>query len=195
MSALEPEVRQYFHAHGLQPKSPETLNESLRLVIEQMDRTLRGSSKGELTAAEIEMLEKAGMDLEEHPDDSDPVLDYATEYAAILSTSETPTDVAETMNVTPVRVRQLIREHSMYAIRIDGRWHVPTYQFDTHGRLVKNIGLLNQELHELDPVSVVRWFTYVDPELEGRDGKAMSPLSWLHSGRSPKKLLSILPRR
>lgn len=182
----------YFQMHGLQAKAPETLNRALKDAIEQLTTSLYGPSRTELTPAEIAMLERAGVDLDEHPGQDDPMLAYATEFAAILTTSLTPAGVAKRLGITPVRVRQMIREHGLFAVRIDSRWHVPVFQIE-RDNLVPNIGRVNVCLAEWDAVSVMRWYTTQDPELEDSDGNIMSPLAWLKAGRDVDVVLKIVP--
>ena len=109
-----------------------------------------------------------------------------------LATSLTPAAVARLLGLTPVRVRQLVRQRTLYAIRVDGRWHVPIFQFDGNA-LIPNIGQVTERLAELDPVSVMRWYTTADPELEDNSGNLMTPLEWLKSGRSAQALIKIVP--
>ena len=181
--------QRYFHIHGLKALAPERLNAALRTAINQLEVALYGPSRTELTAPEVAMLERAGVDLEERPDDADPMLDYAKEFAAILATSLTPATLAQTLGVTPVRVRQMIRERSVYAIRIEGRLHVPVYQL--FGRtLVPNISKVNQAIADLDPVSVQQWITTTDPDLEDT-----TPLNWLKAGREVDAVLRVVPER
>ena len=90
--------------------------------IDELEAALYGPSRTELTDTEVAMLEKAGVDLDERPDEADPLLGYATEFAAIRATSLTPAALAQVLGVTPVRVRQMIRDGSLFAIRIAGRF-------------------------------------------------------------------------
>ena len=117
------------------------------------------------------------------------MLDYAKEFAAILATSLTPAVLARTLGITPVRVRQMIRERSLYALRIEGRLHVPVYQLAGQ-TLVPNIGQVNQAIADLDPVSVQRWITTADPDLEDT-----TPLNWLKAGRKINAVLKVAPER
>ena len=181
--------QRYFHLHGLKAVAPERLNSALKTAINELEAALYGPSLSELTDAEIAMLGRAGADLDERPDDSDPMLDYATEFAAIRATSVTPAVLARTLGITPVRVRQMIRERSLYAIRIDGRWYIPVYQLADQ-RLVPNISRVNQAIADLDPVSVQRWITTTDPDLQD-----MSPLGWLNAGLDVNAVLKVLPDR
>jgi len=135
------------------------------------------------------MLERAGADVDEQTDAADPMLDYATEFAAIRATSLTPTALGKSLGITAVRVRQMIRDGSLYAIRIDGRLYVPIYQLDGQA-LVPNISRVNRAISDLDPVSVQRWITATDPDLQD-----MTPLDWLKAGRDVDTVLRVVPER
>ena len=194
MNTIEPTDRHYFQQHGLRAQPPETLNAALKDAIGRLQASLFGPARSELTAAEVAMLERAGVDVDQRPGNEDSVFQFATEYAAILATSMTPVQVAKLLGLTPVRVRQMIRQRALYAIRVNGRWHVPTFQFDSDA-LIANIGQVNQRLAELDPVSAVRWYTSADPELEDNSGHLMTPLEWLRTGRDAQAVIKIVPDR
>ena len=176
----------YFQMYGLSARAPETLNTALRHAIESMHRTLYAPSRDELTPSELALLEQAGVEVEESPRNSDPMMAYATEFGAILATSLSPVQAGERLGgVTAVRVRQMIRERSLYALRLEGRWKIPVFQFQNEG-LVPNIGVVNAALPPtLDPVSVLRWYTRPDPELESPEGEVLSPVDWLRAGMDP----------
>ena len=182
----------YFQMHGLSARAPEALNEALRRAIESMHRTLYAPSRDELTPSELGLLAKAGVEVEEFPRRADPMLVYATEFAAILATSLSPARAGERLGgVTAVRVRQLIRERSLYALRLEGRWRIPVFQFAEEG-LVPNIGAVNATLPAtLDAVSVLRWYTCPDPELEAPGGDILCPLDWLRSGMDPAPVAAL----
>jgi len=80
-------------------------------------------------------------------------------------------------------------KHGRYAMRIEGRLYVPVYQV-VGQRLVPNIGRVNQAIADLDPVSVQRWITAADPDLDD-----MTPLNWLKTGRDVDAVLKVLPER
>ena len=182
----------YFQMYGLSAQAPEALNEALRRAIESMHRTLYAPSRDELTPSELGLLAQAGVDVEESPRRADPMIVYATEFAAILATSLSPARAGERLGgVTAVRVRQLIRERSLYALRLEGRWKIPVFQFGDEG-LVPNIGAVNATLPAtLDAVSVLRWYTRPDPELEAPGGDILCPLDWLRSGMDPAPVAAL----
>ena len=182
----------YFQMYGLTAQAPETLNEALRRAIESLHRTLYAPSGEELTPSELALLDRAGVDVEEHPERADPMMMYATEFGAILATSLSASRAGERLGgVTAVRVRQMIRGRSLYALRLEGRWRIPDFQFQDEG-LVPNIVAVNAALpRTLDPVSVLRWYTHADPELEAAGGDVLSPLDWLRAGMDPAPVVKL----
>ena len=120
--------------YGLGAQEPEALNEALWRAIESMHRTLYAPSRDELTPSELALLDQAGVDVEESPRREDPMMVYATEFGAILATSLSPARAGERLGgVTAVRVRQMIRERTVYALRLEGRWKIPLFQFQDEG--------------------------------------------------------------
>lgn len=184
--------RHYFQMFGLSAHSPQALNTALKQAIESMHRTLYAPSAGELTASELKLLEKSGVDVTEHPDHDDPMLDYATEFGAILITSLSAAEAAKRLdNVTAVWVRQKIRDGVLYAIQIDGRWKIPAFQFEKES-LVPNIGAVNVTIpRTLDAVSVLRFYTTPDAELKTPTGDMVSPLDWLKAGLESAQVLKL----
>ena len=182
----------YLQVHGLAVRPPPALNAALRRAIDTLRRTLYAPSIHELTAQELALLRQAGVDVDEHPDREDPLGAYAAAFGAILATSLSPAQAAARLGgVTQVRVRQTIADGTLYAVRIDGRWKIPSFQFHEDA-LVPNIGAVNAVVpRTLDAVSVLRWYTTPDGELETPDGHALSPLAWLQGGRDPAPVVDI----
>jgi hypothetical protein len=183
--------RYFFQLHGLKADTPASLNKALAQAIRSMRRSVYSDSARELTAAELEVLKASGADPHEQADLPDPMGAYAAEFAAILETSLSTSAAAKRIGVHSVRIRQLIGDGSLYAVQIDGRWRIPEFQFGRK-KLVPNIGEVNRVIsRELDAVSVLRWYTTPDPELEASDGQVLSPLAWLKRGLSADQLVRI----
>ena len=146
---------------------------------------------GHLTTAELEVFKEAGVDVDEHAELSDPMIEYATEFAAILKTSLSTTQAAKRLGVHAVRIRQMIGDRTLYAVQVDGRWRIPEFQLQDEA-LVPNIGEVNAVIDRgLDAVSVLRWYTLPDAELETSDGEILSPLEWLKRGLKPEPVVLI----
>lgn len=191
MSEMARDERYFFQLHGLKAEAPATLNKALTQAIRSMRRSVYSESAREMTAAELEVLEASGADTRERTGASDPVGAYATEFAAILETSLSTAAAAKRLGVHSVRVRQLIGDGSLYAFQIDGRWRIPTFQFGRK-KLVPNIGEVNAVIdRELDAVSILRWYTTQDPELQTSDSEVLSPLAWLKRGLPADRLVPI----
>jgi hypothetical protein len=185
------DAQYFFQLHGLKVEAPATLNKAMAVAIRSMRKSVYSESARELTAAELEVLEASGADTHEHADLPDPMGEYATEFAAILETSLSSSAAAKRLGVHSVRVRQLIGDGTLYAVQIDGRWRIPAFQFGRK-KLVPNIGAVNAVIDRgLDAVSVLRWYTTPDPELETSDGEILSPLAWLKRGLPADGLVPI----
>ena len=187
-----PASDRYFQVHGLSAESPDALNAALQQAIGSLRRTLYAPSIDELTPHEVALLRRAGADVDAHGDRDDPMHTFVAAFGAILATGLSPAQAATRLGgVTQVRVRQLIRDGALYAIRVDGRWKIPVFQFDRDG-LVPNIGAVNAVVpRTLDAVSVLRWYTTADAGLETPDGRTLSPLAWLEGGMDPAPVVEI----
>ena len=182
----------YFQMFGLTATAPDQLNESMRRAIESMHQTLYSSSNDDLSDGEVELLRRGGLDTSAHKDKDDPLISYAAEFAALLETSLSAAEVADQLGgITSVRVRQMIRDGSLIAAQVDNRWKVPEFQLE-RDKTVPNICAVNVEIPgTLDTVSIFRWYTTPDPELETPDGKIVSPLDWLKSGLDPAEAIAL----
>jgi excisionase family DNA binding protein len=191
MGEMARDEQYFFQLYGLKAEPPAKLNRALTQAIQTMHRSVYSESARELTAAELEVLGAAGADAHEHTDLPDPMGAYAAEFAAILETSLSTSAAAKRLGVHNVRIRQLIGDGTLYAVQLDGRWRIPAFQLGRK-KLVPNIGEVNKVIdRELDAVSVLRWYTTPEPELETPDGEVLSPLAWLKRGLPADRLVRI----
>ena len=191
MAEIAGDDRYFFQMYGLKAQPPATLNKALAQAIQSMHRSVYGESARELTTAELEVFKEAGVDVDEHAELSDPMIEYATEFAAILKTSLSTTQAAKRLGVHAVRIRQMIGDGTLYAVQVDGRWRIPEFQLQDEA-LVPNIGEVNAVIDRgLDAVSVLRWYTLSDAELETSDEEILSPLEWLKRGLKPEPVVLI----
>jgi hypothetical protein len=121
----------YLQVHGLTVR-PEHLNAQVVQAIDQMRKMFYGEPALELTDAELHALQAGGFNIAPELK-NDPAANAAVNYAALLATSLETTQTAKRLRVKQTRVRQMLAERSLYGIRLDGRWHIPTFQFWQHG--------------------------------------------------------------
>ena len=186
----------YFRARGLRPTAPAGLNAALRRVLDAMPTVLYGDATDELTPDERQALIAGGVPLDSEPA-SDPLAATAVQYAAIIESGLSTRDAAQRLNVPANRIRQMIARRTLYSILLDNRRYIPIFQFEQSGSLVPNITKVNAALSaDLHPVEVYDWYTQPDPDLfVGDDVDAcVSPLAWLRSGGTVKRL-TMLARR
>jgi len=141
----------------------------------------------ELTTSEQDTLRRIGAPLESvELGSKDPELAGQMDYVNLLESSLTTAQASRLLGVNESRIRQRLtsRPTTMYGIKRDSEWVIPSFQF--HGKkLVPNIGRVIAKLDpRLHPVSVWRWFKNPDPDLsnaQSPDG-GFSPLDWLIHG-------------
>jgi len=114
----------YFQAHGMAATTPEKLNEALAQAIDQMHKSLYGESAAELTAAEASVLQAGGFGLNESTD-HDSLAKTATVFATMLNTSLTTKEAAKRLGVQATRIRQMLKERTLYGFHINHHWQIP----------------------------------------------------------------------
>lgn len=173
----------FLHAHGI-AVSPATLDKQLAAAVSQLQRTLYGDSRDELTEPELRALEAGGFDLDPRAQGgADPLALAAAAYAALLKTSFTTVTVATRLGVDQSRIRQRLAERTLYGFHQESQWLIPAFQF-VQDQLLPGIGEVVSQLDpELHPVTVMRWFLAPQPELyvEALD-RTLSPRDWLRLG-------------
>ena len=97
---------------------------------------LRGES-GEsaartLSAGELDALKAVGLTTAPFSEGSarDPLTRSITDYMALLETSYSTSEAASYLKVDASRVRQRLREHSLFGIDYDGEKRLPRFQFE-----------------------------------------------------------------
>ena len=185
----------FLHAHGI-AVSPATLDKHLAAAVSQLQRTLYGESRDELTEPELRVLEAGGFDLDPREQEgADPLAQAVAEYAALLKTSLTTATVATRLGVDQSRIRQRLAERSIYGFRQESQWLIPAFQF-VQDRLLPGIGEVVSRLDpELHPITVMRWFLMPQPDLyvEAIE-QALSPRDWLRLGYPTGPLAELAAR-
>ncbi len=184
-----------YSEHGLRAQ-PDTLQ---LLVQDAMDRLpvgpYRSETSRDLTRVEQRILTEAGMDLRARDLGlSDPLSRSTAAYVALLDACFTVKEVAERLDVTTARVRQLLTGQPRRLVGIRGRseWRIPAFQF-THTGIIPGwdevVPHLDPELH---PVSVLHFATRPHTDLVvGTEEVSVAPLDWLIAGRDPGEVAAL----
>jgi hypothetical protein len=147
-----------------------------------------------LSATEVDALESVGLSTERwvRGGRTDPLAQSIADYMALLDTSLTTAQAAKYLKVDPSRIRQRLRERSLYGVEYDGERRLPRFQFERH-KVVPGLASVLAELPRyLSPLDVAEWFLAPNPdlELEGRP-IPLSPREWLLSGRTVADVVAL----
>ena len=115
--------------------------------------------------------------------DSAKVVDAAALMGGALRVAE----AARNLEVTPGRVRQMLRDRALFGIK-DGRgWLIPAVQILDRRPIHGLPRMLRALPDDLQPIEALVWLTTPEADLEVR-GRAMSPLEWLRNGGEPGRV-------
>lgn len=118
----------------------------------------------------------------------DPVDVTRALFVALLADSDTPEVVATRLARDISRVRQRVRERTLWALAADTGVRLPRVQFNDDGSEIAGMGSVLRTLPgDLHPVSVFRWLTTPVADLTASDegDVPLSPRDWLRSGGGP----------
>jgi hypothetical protein len=143
------------------------------------------SAADALTLGEVDALESVGLSTAPWAGSrqDDPLMRSIADYMALLETSLTTADAARYLKVDVSRVRQRLRERSLYGIEYDGERRLPRFQFERKQVLPGLREVISALPEGLNPLDVAEWFLSPNPdlELEKQDAPA-SPRDWLLKG-------------
>jgi excisionase family DNA binding protein len=180
-------------------RAPQEIEEDARrfayqvLLVMPTGRWVTEPGEG-FSAAEVEALREGGMDLSPTAsDDPDPLARTAARYAAMLATALTTREAADLLGVSEGRVRQRLKEGTLYGLKAGRENRLPAFQFEG-GREVRGIGEVLRNLdRSVHPVALLGWFTLPNPDLylDVEEERAVSPREWLLSGGDPGVLVPL----
>src|SRR5258705_6447940 len=84
---------------------------------------------------------------------------------ALLETSFTTSEAADLLQVDVSRIRQRLRERSLYGIEYDGERRLPRFQFERKQGLPGLREVLSALPEGLNPLDVAEWFLSPNPDL------------------------------
>jgi hypothetical protein len=152
-------------------------NEPLR------DHATTQSIAGSLSVGEVAALESVNLSTASWMGEAaeDPLMASIIDYMALLETSWTTAEIAELLEVDVSRIRQRLRERSLYGIEYDGERRLPRFQFE-RGQVLPGLRDVLAILPEaLNPLDVAEWFLTPTADLEVGE-RAVSPREWLLRG-------------
>ena len=194
MELTEKELRD----RGIRRSSEEVEEDALRFASQIVASLPTGrwvaEPAREFSPAEAEVLEGGGLDLSSPvAGEPDPLARTAARYAAMLATALTTGEAAGLLGTGESRVRQRLKDGTLYGVKAGGRNRLPAFQFEG-GMEVPGIGRIMRHVdRSVHPVALLNWFTLPSPDLHlDEDGKgAVSPREWLLSGGDPRVLVSL----
>jgi hypothetical protein len=151
-------------------------------------------STTDLSAAETEALRSVGAFKDEASvrAENDPLIKSQAQYMALLEESFSATEAAKLLRVDVSRVRQRLRERSLFGIEYEGSWRLPRFQFERRLVVPGLAQVLKSLPPDLFPLDVVDWFVLPDPDLhQDSDAAPVSPREWLLSGRPIETVVTL----
>jgi len=143
-------------------------------------------STADFSAAETEALRSVGA-LRDKPSlraENDPIIKSQAQYMALLEDGLSAAETAKLLRVDVSRVRQRLRERSLFGVEYEGSWRLPRFQFERRHVIPGLAQVLKSLPADLLPLDLVDWFALPDPDLAlDSDAAPLSPREWLLSGR------------
>ncbi len=173
-------------------QTPEEFTEAVQRVIAMMPvAEWRAASHEELTVAEAEALKRGGFTLARGDYGADdPYVRGKATYVALVAGGFSVADIATLLHVDESRVRQRLAKRTLYGVKVDGVWRLPTFQFHAD-RLIPGWERVAPALDpSLNPVTVYQWCTLPDGDLI-MAGEPISPRAWLLRGGDPEAVISL----
>jgi excisionase family DNA binding protein len=148
----------------------------------------------EFSPEEGVVLEEGGLDLSlPAAEEPDPLARTVARYAAMLATALTTKEVAGLLGTGESRVRQRLKEKTLYGVKVGRENRLPAFQFEGD-KEVPGIGrVLRHVDRSLHPVALSNWFILPSPDLylDEEEERTVSPREWLLSGGDPQVLLPL----
>ncbi|MGB6309047.1 MAG: hypothetical protein WBF89_14785 [Steroidobacteraceae bacterium] len=147
-----------------------------------------------LTAGEIDALKSVGLSTAAWAGakKEDPLMQSIADYMALIETSFTTAQAAAYLRLDVSRIRQRLRERSLFGLEYDGERRLPRFQFERKQVLPglrEVIGALPQNLHPLD---AAEWFLLPNPDLEDANQSVpLSPREWLLRGNPISAVVAL----
>ena len=164
------------------------------------NRPLRGSSSPAVQASvalsdgELNALAGVGLTTQPWPAKraDDPLSQSIVDYMALIETSLTAAQSARLLGVDVSRIRQRLRQRSLFGVDYEGEWRLPRFQFERKKALPGLGEVLAALPAEVNAVEMAEWFLTPNPDLEIDAQEApLSPRDWLLRGLPPSHVTEL----
>jgi hypothetical protein len=152
-----------------------------------------GGATQDLSAGELNALKSVGLSVSPWKGGAkqDPLMQSIADYMALLETSYSTSQAARYLKVDASRIRQRLRENSLFGIHYDGEKRLPRFQFE-RAKVIPGMREVLAALPEgLNPLDVAEWFLSPNPDLEGGEDETFSPREWLLKGRAVEVVVKL----
>ena len=153
-------------------------------------RASKGLGCGALSTGEVAALESVGLTTAPFVSGGDPLAQSVADYMALLETSYTTSEAAKHLKVDVSRVRQRLREGTLFGVEYDGERRLPRFQFERRQVLPGLREVMAALPVGLNPLDVAQWFLAPNPDLEVGE-ENVSPREWLLRGKPVETVVEL----
>jgi hypothetical protein len=149
-------------------------------------------SAGSLSEGELAALRQVGLATRPWAggDADDPLTRTIVDYMALIETSLTAAQAAAMLGVDVSRVRQRLRERTLFGLEYESEWRLPHFQFERKKVLPGLNEVLPALAPQINPLDVAVWFLEPNADLEGGT-VPLSPRAWLLRGGAPTAVAAL----
>jgi hypothetical protein len=184
------------HGSALDDATGRLYEEARRRLL--TNEPLRGESAGNanhtLSKGELHALQAVGLSSSPWKGRGklDPLKQSIADYMALLETSYSTSQAARYLKVDSSRVRQRLRENSLFGIDYDGEKRLPRFQFE-RAKVIPGLREVLAALPSgLNPLDWAEWFLSPNPDLEiDAQEEPVSPREWLLQGHSVEAVVKL----
>ena len=165
-----------------------------RDVVEAVLARLGPTASAGLPADQQELLEAGGLDFGEADHYSrQAITDIVADETVSAVASVGAAQAAVRMGVSASRVRHLVSDGGLRAIRTGRALALPLWQFDDAGHPLPGLrAILAATSAGEHPLAMQAFMTTPQLDLQGGDEKPMTPKAWLLSGGDPNAVADLL---
>jgi hypothetical protein len=183
---------------GRTPDIPAALYAEARRRLLQNEPLLErssGLSADALSAPEVAALESVGLTTapfaaKPGPRGGDPLAQSVADYMALIETSYTTSEASKHLKVDVSRVRQRLREGTLFGLEYDGERRLPRFQFERRQVLPGLREVMTALPGGLGALDVAQWFLAPNPDLEAGE-ENLSPRQWLLLGNAVDAVVAL----